>query len=128
MKPEHQKIFDRVTQHLLNQRYPSVQDEIDESCLYRGPKGRSCSIGCLIDDEYYNEMLEGNTIYEEDIQVALRLSGINIDDLIIIEMLSQLQGLHDELVLNKDGSFSRTYLKSEFEGIYDRVEELEDAA
>lgn len=46
-----QEIFDTVIHHLLRQGVPSRRDS---ACLYRGPNGTSCAVGCLIPDEMYN--------------------------------------------------------------------------
>jgi len=55
-----QEIFDTVAKHLFTQgcRSIEVDDDGDELCLYRGPKGRMCAIGVLIPDELYQESME----------------------------------------------------------------------
>lgn len=55
-----QSIFDTVAKHLLTQGEQSY-DEV-YGCLYRGPEGRTCAIGCLIDDKYYDPDMEGRNI------------------------------------------------------------------
>lgn len=56
-----QEIFDTVKQHLLTQNARS-ENEYTMVCQYRGPKGRKCAVGCLIDDDDYNPLWEGKTV------------------------------------------------------------------
>jgi hypothetical protein len=54
-----QEMFDRVVTHLLTQNARSSHFlKTGEQCLYRGPEGRMCAIGCLIPDEIYNPEME----------------------------------------------------------------------
>lgn len=55
-----QEIFDTVAKHLFTQgcRSIEVDDEGEESCLYRGPEGRMCAVGVLIPDEIYDPLME----------------------------------------------------------------------
>jgi hypothetical protein len=55
-----QEIFDTVAKHLFTQgcRSIEVDDEGEESCLYRGPEGRICAVGVLIPDELYQGSME----------------------------------------------------------------------
>ena len=54
-----QDVFDRVATHLLTQKRRSTNQSIP---LYRDDRGNKCAIGCLIDDEHYNPILEGSSI------------------------------------------------------------------
>jgi hypothetical protein len=55
-----QEIFDTVAKHLFTQgcRSIEVDDEGEESCLYRAPEGRMCAVGVLIPDELYDGLME----------------------------------------------------------------------
>lgn len=54
--PTNQEIFNKVAFHLLSQNKKS-RTKIE--CLYRGPDGLKCAIGCLIPDEDYSSKFEG---------------------------------------------------------------------
>ena len=45
-----QEIFDTVSVHLLTQNEKSQESDFYRSCLYRGPNGTKCAVGCLIKD------------------------------------------------------------------------------
>ncbi len=51
-----QQIFDTVVEHLAAQKVRCANEKGE--CLYRGPKGRKCAIGCLIPDEVYEPRME----------------------------------------------------------------------
>lgn len=52
-----QEVFDQAAKHLLTQKRQSKKTDVDEECLYRGPKGLQCAAGCFIaEDEYHAEM------------------------------------------------------------------------
>lgn len=51
-----QEVFDTVAKHLHAQGKPAYSEALG-SCMYRGPGGTKCAVGCLIPDEVYrNEM------------------------------------------------------------------------
>lgn len=54
-----QEIFDRVSTHLFAQGHRSV-DHSGQGiiCLYRGPGGAQCAMGCLIPDDVYEVAME----------------------------------------------------------------------
>jgi hypothetical protein len=59
MKP--QEIFDKVVEHLAKQgRHSLSRNKLH--CLYRGPDGLMCAVGCLIPDEMYDPTIESQTI------------------------------------------------------------------
>ncbi len=87
MKP--QKIFDRVATHLLTQKKKSQRGG---SCLYRGPKGLKCAIGCLIPDNKYDPEMENAAVE------GLFLSYPAISKLLgeyNENLLVELQDIHD---------------------------------
>ena len=85
-------VFEFVKQHLITQGQKS---ESITSCYYKQPNGLRCAIGCLIDDEFYNENLEfkngDDPIILDAVQKSLPNWKINHN------MLIELQELHDEV-------------------------------
>lgn len=103
------KVFNRIAEHLLNQGKPCTETGTD-SCLYRGPNGMSCAIGCLIPDDKYDPQFENIGIQilrttsvlkpneKKFSEVILGLIGdMDYDD---IELLKQLQNAHDDAATN----------------------------
>ena len=84
-------VFEFVKQHLLTQ---GQRSESITSCFYKQSNGLTCAIGCLIENEFYNDNLEfhnGNdAIIIKAVQKSLPNWNINTD------MLLALQELHDE--------------------------------
>ncbi len=84
-----QEIFDTVAIHLIKQGKQSA--DAFGNCLYRGPEGLKCAVGCLIPDEVYQRNME--------CRVVSRLLG-NYDSLKFLQpfdaLLSKLQYAHDE--------------------------------
>jgi hypothetical protein len=95
-----QEVFDKVVTHLIAQGVPSqsvVEDaEVDVPvCLYRGPEGAKCAVGCLIPDDIYHSDMEGKVVYtlgvhDERISVLLGLGSTSR-----LKLLERLQGAHD---------------------------------
>lgn len=93
-----QQIFDKVAAHLIKQNEPSRGvDQCRYRCLYRGPNGKSCAVGCLIKDEYYSAALEGKGIRRPAVQEAVKMSlDMTTRDFFNVErLLSELQRVHD---------------------------------
>lgn len=89
-----QEIFDKVAAHLLRQgRKSQSTDEWSTYCLYRGPDGTKCAVGCLISDEAYKPYLERKGADEQPVLDALAASGIVDPDK---TFLRDLQILHDQ--------------------------------
>ena len=82
-------IYETVRQHLLTQR---AKSQTGGDCLYRGPNGLKCAIGCLIPDEVYKPDMESL-----DVMGMLKLwpnhPFSDIRDL----FLRDLQCIHDNL-------------------------------
>lgn len=91
-KQEMEKVFVQVAKHLLAQDQKS--HKYGMGCLYRGPGGTSCAVGCLIDEEHYNHVMEGCSAKDSEVLDALENSGIPVFDG-MVEMLAELQALHD---------------------------------
>ena len=93
-----QEAFDTVAIHLLTQQDKS---QFMDACLYRSPDGLMCSIGCLIDEEDYNENLEDvptDTLLVRYLEHDDPLPIPWIEDLEIPEMFTfyrWLQNIHD---------------------------------
>ena len=104
-----QTIFDRVARHLLTQGEPCADGNADRryaKCLYRGPGGRSCAVGCLITDANYSADLEGTSMLDSSVPptgAPLRLysavarslgaEALTNDQ---IDLLRDLQEAHDD--------------------------------
>jgi len=88
-----QEIFDIVCQHLLTQKVKSIENF---HCLYRGPNGTKCAVGCLIPDDQYKEDMEHNSItlllrVKEFLSLELKKElSTNIT------LLKSLQNIHDK--------------------------------
>jgi hypothetical protein len=95
-----QQIFNKVSNHLLSQKKKSLLENIippDTIYGYRGMHRTMCSIGCLIDEKFYNPSLEGFCISDKSVKNALNLSGISTEENSILFFLDRLQFIHDEL-------------------------------
>ncbi len=96
-----QEIFDTVAKHLLTQNRQSVT--LICTCLYRGPEGLKCAIGCLIPDELYKPAIERHPVfslickperlgYTQQQQADLAKLGFTKDNELF---LTRLQKIHD---------------------------------
>jgi hypothetical protein len=90
-----QEIFDKVATHLLRQGKKSTLNDSTPLCLYRGPDGISCAVGCLIKDEHYNLNLEGKPVHIGVVVEALRKSGVTNTSRDTLPLLKDLQRVHD---------------------------------
>ena len=97
-----QAVFTQVRDHLLRQGERSWGDTgsvtgASTGCLYRGPDGLKCAIGCLISDEHYSRRIEFKSPASSLIREAVGLSlgcKISHDD---ASFLIKLQWLHDDV-------------------------------
>jgi hypothetical protein len=92
-----QQAFDKVVKHLLTQGMKST-DSITGYCQYRGDSGRSCAVGCLIDDLDYSPNLEGNTVMTlGEHYPAAKIMGVTVQDISVddLNILGELQAIHD---------------------------------
>ena len=96
-----QETFDEVANHLIQQGKQS-QSDIFHGCAYRSKDGLACAVGCLIDDKFYTEDIEGTVLGSthdrlraKKIDYLLIKSGVNVKDERIKRMLCDLQQLHD---------------------------------
>jgi hypothetical protein len=60
-----QEMFDTVARHLFAQgkRSVTVKNDTVNVCMYRGPEGTMCAVGCMIPDEMYSDLMEDRTVY-----------------------------------------------------------------
>lgn len=82
-----QEAFETMVRHLRRQWKRS--ENANGTCLYRGPDGLRCAVGCLIPDDQYKRSLEYKDAESivEDVP-ALRDIGLGI--------LLEMQAVHDE--------------------------------
>jgi hypothetical protein len=84
-------VFEFVKQHLLNQGQKS---EGKSSCFYKQKNGLSCAIGCLIENEFYNDNLE---FKNGDDPIVIDAVTKSLPNWVINKnMLLDLQVVHDE--------------------------------
>lgn len=94
------EIFRRVSAHLLAQR--AVSEDDNGSCRLRGAHGRKCAIGSLVRDDVYEAELEGVGIsyyrhaHDGKLLRALYASNVNAYDPAIIDLLMELEQIHDD--------------------------------
>lgn len=55
-----QEIFDHVWHFMKKQGRQSVSN--DDICLYRGPDGTKCAVGCLLEDDEYDKEMNHQTV------------------------------------------------------------------
>ena len=94
------EIFEHVVAHLRKQNCKSVLPAPQSSCAYHGPGGLMCAVGCLIADDEYNPVYEGNDVDQLcDPGLFIDAPGISVSMLERlgphIDMLTHLQNLHD---------------------------------
>ena len=101
MKP--QEIFDAASVHLMGMEGPSLDQDAD-ACVYRGKdadcefNGQMCAVGLFIDDEHYDDDLEGQGISGGQAVADAVAKSWGQDDLTVeqIRLLADLQNAHDD--------------------------------
>jgi len=93
------EIFDHVVQHLRSQGRRSMAYNVSEktegsiypTCAYRGDLNNMCAVGCLIADDEYSPIMEGDAVISliKNFDLPTRLWDH-------ATMLSDLQELHDK--------------------------------
>lgn len=98
IEPTSQQIFDKVALHLLKQgcRSESTTERSTTNpqaslCMYRGPNGTMCAVGCLIPDDRYSPNLERETADQLIMYHSMLIQYLGRDT----ELLLDLQTLHD---------------------------------
>ena len=100
MKP--QEIFDAASVHLMGMEGPSLDQDAD-ACVYRGKdadcefNGQKCAVGLFIDDEHYDDDLEGQGISGGQAVADAVAASWGQDDLTVaqLSLLADLQNAHD---------------------------------
>lgn len=92
-----QEIFDKVLTHLRTQGTAAVTGF---ECTYRAQKDdgvHMCAVGCLIKDEFYDPVFEGEGATDPRVATAVSMSlGIQGSlDKTTMNLLHDLQGAHD---------------------------------
>jgi len=85
-----QEVFDKVATHLLTQKRKSMGSS--NLCMYRGPNGLKCAIGCLIPDDLYNKSIEYSNSFNLPVHI---LDYIGVKERSDRYFLSNLQRIHD---------------------------------
>lgn len=85
-----QDIFNRVVEHLIQQGERSNNGS--GSCMYRGPNGLMCAVGCLLKDEHVSPAINKLPVDDSRVKEALRKSGVPDGH---AWMLRRLQAIHD---------------------------------
>ena len=99
-----QQVFDKVAAHLLAQGITSSKGhEVGGTCLYRGPNGTKCAVGCLIPDDLYSPNMEGKSVPGSvspdfpDLDSMLGRVLTQIVEQDTFPLLAALQVLHDTI-------------------------------
>lgn len=103
-----QEVFDKVATHLFTQGKRAT-DSLG-ACVYRGPNGTSCAVGCLIPDELYHPGIEGGsivTIRHRPVAQPI-VAALNFEDPDRYKLLEQLQHVHDDQTHNDDRAWKST--------------------
>ncbi len=74
----------------INRRSSQIPGS-DCRCMYRGPGGLKCAVGCLLTDEEYDPEMEGKAVYEIELPKRLKPHA---------RLLSLLQASHDGAFLD----------------------------
>lgn len=82
------EIFEYVAKHLITQGVKAMSAERDSICKYRGPKGTSCAVGCLILDKEYTEYIEEGSWSNHASSGTVPKIHVNL--------LDKLQNVHDD--------------------------------
>ena len=105
-------LLEKAITGVIKQGKPSLDS--NGNCAYRGEGGGKCVVGVLIDDEHYNEDLEG--YFTKALQVRFAVEGSNNVTLSDeeVDTLQTLQKCHDNAWDSKE-NFVRLF-KSEVTG------------
>lgn len=108
-----QEVYEHVRNHLLTQNSRSVDD--NDCPLYHAPWGHKCAIGCLIANEHYQHKIQGTAVFltrtrpknpfersaDHILADALFKSGVDVDDEEMLDLLIELQDLHDVIPIDR---------------------------
>jgi len=90
-----QTAFNKIVKHLKKQgwkksAHPEDYVGDEPNCLYRGPDGMSCAIGCLIKDKDYDRSMEG-----QEVDNLIDNFSLTYLEEIDLSFLSDMQYFHD---------------------------------
>lgn len=95
-----QEMFNKAYLGLAGQKFEKSSKA--GVCLYRGPDGKKCAVGHLIDDAHYTEELEHKAAYQPMVRKALEASGVpvpvpppGVDESKETKLLNAMQLAHD---------------------------------
>jgi len=94
------EIYERVSAQLLNQG--AVSEDENGSSRLRAANGRKCAVGSLVSDEFHSPDIEGIGIsyyrHARDGKLlrALYASNVNAYDPGIVDLLGELEQVHDD--------------------------------
>lgn len=92
---ELQEIFTKVRDHLLAQKVRSYDpDRLSNVCLYRGPGGLKCALGCLIPDDKEVPVLFNSLGIDKVLAQDPDFLGFKVSDE-AYSLLAYLQNVHD---------------------------------
>lgn len=114
-----QKMFDKVWQWFVVEKNPqSVKEDTPDECLYRGPNGAKCAVGCVMPDSAYSTKIEGLSVARlkvdspaKTLAWASKLPFIS----------SALQNIHDAWRPDEQGDFT-PYMEKELTKLAERHE------
>lgn len=93
----HQRIFNRVKKHLLQQNSKATcRFDGETICVYRAKNGNKCAAGALIQNKHYSPDLERNMVDAPIVREALCNSLKTPLEDMDIAFIKQLQYVHDE--------------------------------
>lgn len=102
-----QTMFNRVWNHFIVRGNPrSVDPDLANECLYRGPNGAKCAAGLFISDKRYDPEIEKAPISDHEMKVYLSRGAAKQ-----VVFLRELQEAHD----NINGSHEPKKAMEEFE-------------
>lgn len=105
-----QEMFDKAIAHFADMDRPSMSTPSEyggSDCAYRGHHGNKCIVGAFIDDEHYDEGLEGKGVLEfatlnrscrvqpvlNAVAASMGVEALNDDQ---SQLLYKLQLIHDD--------------------------------
>jgi hypothetical protein len=94
-----QQAYETIRAHLIQQGRPAT-DPRTGSCFYRH-EGLKCAVGCLIDDDAYEPVMEDNTVDDHKVRDALKTSGWDLTEG-GFQVLRDMQCAHDRWKVGDD--------------------------
>lgn len=102
-----QEMFDKAARGVIAQGGPSGVRRFNAIyCKYRGPNGRKCAIGHLIEDDEAAETLDACSVAQTVGALARRGFLFSVKD---ADFLQRIQSAHDIAALSDDERFIREF-------------------